>query len=83
MNQEEEKPIRRAFCLTVVMDADTKKYLVSALYNFAIQIDREEITTGVSGGVCSGAIYELLYNSSQTHETYFERIRTRLKSIGE
>lgn len=47
MNQEEEKPIRRAFCLTVVMDADTKKDLVSALYNFAIQIDREEITTGV------------------------------------
>ena len=70
----------RAFRLTLRIDADTRNDLVSALINFATQIDREEITTGVSGGVNSGWIYELLVDLNQTHETYFQQLNDYLES---
>ena len=56
------------------MDADSRHDLVSALMNLAIQIDREEITNGCSGGVNSGYLYELLINPEQTHESYFQQL---------
>lgn len=65
------QPPARAFRLTLKMDADTRPALVSALIDLATQIDREEITTGISGGWDSGSIYELLIDESQTHENYF------------
>ncbi len=69
----------RAMRLTLKIEADTRNDLVSALMNFATQIDREEITTGVSGGYDSGCIYELLANPTQTHEAYFQQLHAYLK----
>ena len=69
----------RAICLTMKIEADTRDDLVSALMNFATQIDREEITTGVSGGYDSGYIYELLVDPTQTHEAYFQQLHAYLK----
>lgn len=72
----------RAMRLTLVMDADTRKGLVDALMNLATQIDREEITTGCSGGVDSGSIYELLIDPEQTHDKYFKQVDDYLAEVG-
>lgn len=69
---------RRAFCLTLELQADTREDMVNALINMAGEIDREELTTGVSGGYSSGAIYELLVNPEQTHAAWFQHLLASL-----
>lgn len=68
----------RAVRLTLKMDADSPEELATALTNFAMQIERREVSRGVSGGPSSGAIYELLHDPAQTHEAYFEQVREYL-----
>jgi hypothetical protein len=68
----------RAFRLTLRLDADSRDELASALHNFAEQVAREQVTTGLSGGPCSGSIHELLHDPAQTHELYFEQVREYL-----
>lgn len=69
----------RAVRFTLKIEADTRNDLVSALINLATMIDREEITTGVSGGVNSGWIYELLVDPEQTHEAYVQQLHDYLE----
>lgn len=71
---------KRAFCLTASVQADTRDDLADALRQMAYQIEREQLTVGISGGPRSGAIYELLTNPDQTHEKYFREVQDYLKS---
>lgn len=73
---------RRAVRLTLVMDADTRHDLASLLFNMAEQIERGEITTGLSGGDSSGSIYELTENLAITHDVYFQQVRDYLHNKG-
>lgn len=75
MNQAPVRAVR----LTLRIESDTRNDLVSALINFATQVDREEVTTGVSGGYNSGWIYELLVDPAQTHEAYFQQLHAYLE----
>jgi len=75
MNQAPVRAVR----LTLRIEADTRNDLVSALMNFATQVDREEVTTGVSGGSNSGWVYELLVDPTQTHEAYFQQLDAYLE----
>lgn len=68
----------RAFRLTLVLDADTMEALASALFNISIRADREEMTTGVSGGPSAGYTYELLTDPAMTHDEYFRQVRAYL-----
>lgn len=68
----------RAFRLTLRLDADTREGLANALMQMARQIDRDQLSVGVSGGPDTGAIYELLHNPAQTHENYFREVRQYL-----
>jgi hypothetical protein len=68
----------RAFRLTLSLEADTRYDLVSALFDLATRAEREELTTGVSGGCGSGYIYELLHDPAQTHERYFAELKEAL-----
>ena len=68
----------RAFRMTLVIDADSRDELAWALRRLSDAVDRDEISTGVSGGPDSGWIYELLHDPSMTHEVYFEAVRTYL-----
>lgn len=74
---------RRAVRLTLVMDADTRHDLASLLITMAEQIERGQITTGVSGGCSSGSIYELTEDFAITHDVYFEQVREYLRTKGE
>jgi len=78
MSSEIKAP-RRACQLTLQLDADSLPELATALINIAAQVERGEMTTGVSGGPTSGHIYELLHNAEQTHEKYFAEVRTYLE----
>lgn len=69
----------RAFRLTLKLEADNKHELANALINMAHQIERDQLTIGVSGGYSSGAIYELLTNPEQTHQRYFEQLQEYLR----
>lgn len=69
---------RRAFHLTLSLGADTKADLVGALESIALRVSRDELTIGVSGGVSSGYIYELLTDPSMTHQKYFADIAKHL-----
>lgn len=68
----------RAYRLTLKLEADTLDDLGSALMNMSHQVERGELTVGVSGGPSSGAIYELLHDPAQTHELYFAEVRKYL-----
>lgn len=72
---------RRAYRLTLLLDTDSAGDLATALYNFACQVERGQVTTGVSGGPDSGSIYELLHDPGQTHEKYFEQVREYLANL--
>ena len=70
----------RAMRLTLKLGADDADEMAVALRNLATQIERGELTVGVSGGPCSGAIYELLTDPTQTHENYFRQLHEYLHS---
>lgn len=72
-------PPMRAFRLTLKLEADDRTELAWALRNMADQIEREQLTVGVSGGPHSGAIYELLADPTQTHERYFREVQEYLR----
>lgn len=69
---------RRAVRLTLVMDADSRHDLASLLLSMAEQIERGQITTGVSGGYSSGSIYELTEDPTITHDDYFAQLQAYL-----
>lgn len=79
---EAPKP-SRSFRLTLKLEADTREDLANALNQMAYQIDRDQLSVGVSGGPTSGAIYELLHNPNQTHENYFREVRQYLVAAKE
>ena len=72
------RPPMRALRLTLKLEADNRPELALALRNMADQIEREELTVGISGGPYSGAIYELLHDPAQTHEQYFRDVQAYL-----
>ena len=65
----------RACRLTLKMEADTPSELADALRQMARQVERDELTTGVSGGPSSGSIYEFTLDPAQTHDAYFAQVR--------
>ena len=69
----------RAFRLTLKLESDNRTELAWALRNMADQVDREQLTIGVSGGAYSGAIYELLEDPKQTHQNYFRQVQEYLR----
>ena len=78
-NELTAKPPMRALRLTLKLEADDRCELACALRNMADQVEREQLTVGVSGGQHSGAIYELLSDPTQTHERYFREVQEYLK----
>lgn len=70
----------RAVRLTLKLEADDRRELACALRNMADQVEREQLTVGVSGGPHSGAIYELLTDPTQTHERYFREVQEYLRA---
>ena len=71
-------PPMRALCLTMRLQADSLPRLVWELRSMADQIDRDEMTVGVSAGSFSGSIYELLHDPAQTHDKYFSDLQAYL-----
>ena len=69
---------QRAYRLTLRLDADTLADLSNALFNLSHRADAGELTVGLSGGPSSGYIYELLHDPEQTHEKYFDDLRSHL-----
>lgn len=74
-------PPVRAVRLTLRLDADDLPELADGLRSLARAAEREELTTGVYGGPCSGAIYELLQDPTVTHDSYHAALRAYLTSL--
>lgn len=68
----------RAVRLTLKLDADDMRELSYALRTIADHAERGELTIGVSGGPCSGYIYELLQDPTMTHDAYHAELRAYL-----
>lgn len=77
MTQDIKPPVR-AFRLTLLLDADTRADMATALRNLADRVDRDQVTVGVWGGPSDGAIYELLADPAMTHEAYHAALRAYL-----
>lgn len=75
--QAGDAPVR-ACRFALDLQADTRQDLANALYNMASQIERGEMTRGVSGGYSSGYIYELAENAGPTHDEWAQQLRTYL-----
>lgn len=55
--------------------------LATALYNFATQIDRNEVSrSGVSGGYHAGYTYTYTSNEAPSHDEYFAAVDVWLES---
>lgn len=74
-------PPMRAVRLTLKLDADDMRELSYALRTLADHAERGELTSGVSGGPCSGYIYELLQDPSMTHDAYHAAVRAYLDAL--
>ena len=66
--------IERRHVLIAKFQADTAERLADELRTFAMETDREQISTGVSGGPSAGVIYSYKINPEQTHDAYFQQI---------
>jgi hypothetical protein len=71
----------RAVRLTLKLDADDMRELSYALRTIADHAERGELTIGVSGGPCSGYIYELLQDPTMTHDAYHAELRAYLDAL--
>lgn len=69
---------KRAYRMTLALEADTRTDMAWALRNLADRVEREQVTTGVWGSPSDGAIYELLADPAQTHDTYHAELRRYL-----
>jgi len=69
----------RAFRLTLKLEADDRREMAHALRSLADDVEREQLSVGVSGSPSSGAIYELLNDPTQTHNRYFQEVREYLR----
>jgi hypothetical protein len=66
---------KRAVTLELEMQADEPRELATALYNFATQIDRNEVSrSGVSGSYHAGYTYTYAVNDAPSHEEYFAAV---------
>jgi hypothetical protein len=68
----------RACRFTLDIEADTRDDMVTALENIARQLDRGELTKGVSGGYSSGYIYEYTESENPTHAEYVAALNAHL-----
>lgn len=72
---------KRAVTLELEMQADEPRELATALYNFATQIDRNEVSrSGVSGGYHAGYTYTYTANEAPSHDEYFAAVDVWLES---
>lgn len=69
---------RRAYKLTLEIDADDKDSLMCELENFARRVDRDEVTDGVWGGYITGGIYVLTVDQSIGHDSYVKTLNEYL-----
>jgi hypothetical protein len=69
---------KRACRFVLDLEADTRQDIVNALISMAHQIERDEMTQGVSGGYSSGYIYELSESDRPTHTEWAEKLRAYL-----
>lgn len=65
----------RAYRLKLDLEADTIDALESALRNIGLRAVMGELTSGVSGGVDSGHVYELTHDPTMTAERYQHELR--------
>ena len=77
-----EKP-KRAFRLTMMLDADTREDMVEALRRMADDVALDAITVGLYGSPTDSAIYELLHDPAMTHDAYHAALREYLSTAKE
>lgn len=75
------KAPRRACQLKLEIDADTRDDMVRALRSIAMQIDRDQLSTGSTGGPDWGGGYEYRHDPSITHESYFAAVDAYLERV--
>ena len=69
---------KRAFRLTLMLDADTSNDMADALRMMADDVEHGTMTVGFYGSPSDGAIYELLHDPEMTHDAYFSALREYL-----
>lgn len=72
--------LRRGHSLACIVEGDDKQELIHRLHQLAAAIDRDELTTGVSGGSHSSAIYQYIHDPAMTHDAYFAEVERRIKA---
>lgn len=69
----------RAHRLVASFEADSREELAWSLRRFADDLDRNQVTVGVSGGSESGSIYSCRHDPNMTHDQYFIDLQAWLK----
>lgn len=72
---------RRAYVLELKVEADTLKDLIGYLRNFETELYAGKVSTGVSGGYSSGAIYSLSVDETITHDSWAEAIEDYVHAL--
>lgn len=77
-NTNEPVRLRRAFVLTLELQADTRNDLIGELRHLEFMIASEQLAHGVSGGYSTGSVYDLNVDESITHDLYMEQLNEYL-----
>lgn len=64
-------PPQRAHVFSAEIQADTVRDLVFGLRAWASEIERGQLSTGVTGGPSWGGVYSYKHDAAVTHESYF------------
>lgn len=76
-------PPRRAFRLTLDIEADSREELAAAVRSKALEIDMDQLTRGVYGGYSSGGTYALDVDESITHDSWADALELYLAELDE
>ena len=76
------KPPRRAYRLTLELEADDERALESALFNLSNQVAAGEISNHcVSGGYSSGFTWKLEHDPEMTGDRYREELGAYVSAL--
>jgi len=70
----------RAHTLTLKLAADSKADLIDAIKSFLVDLERDQISIGCTGGWSWGGDWVYRVDKTMTHDAYVEALNSYLKA---
>lgn len=72
--------VERAHTLILKFGADSREDMVRALRHLAMQMEKDEISVGLTGGYSWGGMWSYKTDPAMTHDAYFQQLNAELEA---